>query len=249
MEFVKYDKSGRVVEVTLNRPERLNALGSQVRAELAQAWKMLADDQEARVAILTGTGRAFCAGMDIKEMGQQRSPAEMGPDPAKRPFHPRMQPKPVVAAVNGLALGAGFDLLAMGADICIAAESATFGMPEVVHGVFSLGTLFAVHHIPLNIAMELVLLADNITAQRAYQIGLVNKVTTDNDLMSEARRVAGRIAEYPPLAVQLIRRNLLKATEASEAAYTLEHYLRSEVGASEDFAEGVKAFAERKKAT
>ena len=248
MEFVKYEKKGPVIVVSLNRPERLNALGVQVREELTQAWKMLAEDPEARVAILTGTGRAFCAGIDIKEMSR-RIFHEYFPDPAKQPFHPRMQPKPVVAAVNGLALGGGFDLLAMGADICIAAESAVFGMPEVIHGIFSLGTPFAVHRIPLNIAMELILVGDNITARRAYEIGFVNKVVPDDQLMPEALRVASRIAEHPPVALKLIRQNLLKATQASESAYILEHYLHNETRASGDFAEGMQAFAEKKKAT
>ena len=248
MEFVKYEKKGPVIVVSLNRLERLNALGVQVREELAQAWKMLAEDPDARVAILTGTGRAFCAGMDVKEMSQGSS-LKYGPDPAKIPFHPRTQPKPVVAAVNGLALGAGFDLLAMGADICIAAESAVFGMPEIIQGIFSLGTPFAVHHIPLNIAMELILVGDNIKARRAYEIGFVNKVVPDDQLMPEALHVAGRIAEHPPMILTLMRQNLLKAVEASESAYILEHYLRNEARGSRDFAERVKAFAEKKKAT
>ncbi len=246
MRYVKYEREHRLAIVTLNRPERLNALGNQVRQELAQAWNMFADDPEARVAILTGTGRAFSAGMDIKDIAEGTR-SEW--DPARpQPFHPRSQPKPVVAAVNGLALGAGFDLLAMGADVCIAAESAVFGMPEVIHGLFSLGTPFAVHHIPLNLIMEIVLTGDNITARRAYEIGVVNRVVRDDQLMPEALKMARRIAEHPPLAVKMIRQNLLKAVEVSETARILEHYLRKEVYASSEAAQGAKAFVERRKA-
>lgn len=245
MQFVIYEKENKIVTITMNRPERLNAWGRQMRRDLAEAWTRFKDDPDALVAIFTGTGKAFCAGVDAKEW------AERGRGPVEDPLllndpYGTAELKPVIAAINGYCLGAGFNLLAMRADIRIAAESATFGLPEVARGIMTLCTPFAHLRLPTGIMMELALTGDPISAHRAYELGIVNKVVPDGELMSAARAMAERIAQNSPLAVQLTKQSLLKSTEVSEAARILETYLFRDSSTSEDVLEGMRAFAERR---
>jgi len=137
-------------------------------------------------------------------------------------------------------------MLAMRCDLRIAAQSALFGLPEVARGVVVKTVPLAYQNIPTCLLMELALTGDNITAQRAYEIGLVNRVVPDAELMPVALEVAERIAQHSPLAVQLTKRALLKAVEPSEAAMILEEYLFKESSRSEDALEGMRAFAEKR---
>ncbi|MFC1940453.1 enoyl-CoA hydratase/isomerase family protein [Chloroflexota bacterium] len=246
MVYVNYEKKGQIVIVTMNRPERLNALGQQLTDELARAWQELESDEEARVGILTGVGRAFSAGVDLKERSAGLDDFSKYAPGVPRPWSPRCQSKPVIAAVNGITLGAGFDIIMMDADICIAAESATFGMPEILHAQFSLGTPWVIHNLPKFIIMEIILLGENITAQRAYELGLANKVVPDAVLMPTAVAFAEKLAKLSSASVQGMRQNILKATELTKEAYELEFRVREDVTRGDVAVKGAKAFSERK---
>ena len=245
MAFVNYEKRNRVAVVTLNRPERLNALGNALLQELAEAWIKFRDDPEARVAILTGAGKVFCAGRDLKEWaetGRVARPELTVPDI----FSTGELLKPVIAAINGPALAGGFTL-ALRADLRIAAESATFGMPQGIRGLFAPTSIFATQMIPTCIVMELFLTGENIPARRAYEVGLINKIVPDGELMSAAMELAERIAEASPLVLRMTKQSISKSTQVSEASRLLEAYLYKESDASEDALEGARAFVERRK--
>lgn len=244
MAFVNYDKRNGVVAVTLNRPERLNALGNPLLQELAEAWLRFRDDEDAKVAVLTGAGRAFCAGRDLKEWagtGRVARPDLTIPDIFLLRAGELL--KPVIAAINGVALAGGF-ILALRADIRIAAESATFGMPQGTRGLFASMSPFVNQVIPTCVIAELFLTGETISAQRAYELGLVNRVVPDGELMPTAMKMAERMAELSPLVLRMTKQTLLKATEVSEAALLLETYLYKESDASEDALEGARAFVE-----
>lgn len=252
MAFVDYQKKDNIVTITINRPDRLNALCLEVVAELRDAREKFEGDPEARVAIITGSGRAFSAGLDIKEFTAPDQPGVMGVV-KKEGFEDAPQiggwskvAKPVIAAVNGFALGGGC-FLAIACDIRIAAASATFGMPEITLGLWGTPDEFIVQGIPACIAMELALTGERITAQRAYEIGLVNKVVPDKELMPTALKVAERIAELPPLAVRLNKLVAQKALEVSREIWDLRYKIEIELLNSEDYHEAAKAFVEKRK--
>ncbi|MFC1986725.1 enoyl-CoA hydratase/isomerase family protein [Chloroflexota bacterium] len=250
MAYVNYEKRDKIVIITINRPERLNALGTEVFTELNAAYDKFENDEDARVAILTGSGRAFTAGADMKERVQRQAGVEMGPRPDR--FAMRKLTKPVIAAVNGLALGAGLALLVMQSDIRIAAASATLGMAEITRALPLGPECFLAQGIPLCAAMELILIGEPLTAQRAYDIGLVNKVVPDEELMPAAMKIAERIAELSPWAIGLTRQAGVKAVEIFEEALQFKQNMQklSDAAAkSEDHKEAVKAFAEKRKPT
>jgi len=247
MTFVKYEKKGAIVVVTMSRPEQLNAMNLEMMDELAQVWIKLEDDPEARVAILTGKGKAYCVGFDMKQMDEGKLHPTALQTMVPLSFSPRSQSKPVIAAVNGHAIGAGFDFMAMDADIIVAAESATFGMPEVIYGMASLGSPFALANVPRCIAMEIVLTGESITAQRAYETGFVNKVVPNDELMDAAMKIAEKIAENSPVAVRQSRRNLLRPTQPSESSRIEETYAAARPDMCEATAKGVTAFIQKQK--
>lgn len=247
MPFVDYERKGRVAIVTLNRPDRLNALGAEVCQDLLEAWKRLAQDDEARVAIITGTGRTFSAGADIKDMYATGKPGTGKWDAASGsdPYGTTTVEKPLIAAINGFALGGGL-ALAMGADIKIAAESASFSIAEINLGVYGGGHLYVPLQIPMCIIMELSLTGDPIPARRAMEFGLINYVVPDDQLMPAAMKVAERVAKHSPLALKLNKKVLLKATEATEALHKFAREMTIRLNESEDAKEGVAAFIEKR---
>jgi len=247
MTSVKYDKKGPIVIVTMNRPEQLNAMNLEMMDELTQAWIKLEDDPEARVGILTGTGKAYCVGFDMKQIdeGKLHPTALQTMVPLK--FSPRSQSKPVIAAVNGHAIGAGFDFMAMDADIIVAADSATFGMPEVIYGMASLGSPFAWANVPRCVAMEIVLTGESITAQRAYETGFINRVVPGDQLMGVAMQMADKIAANSPVAVRQSRRNLLRPTQPAEAPRIEETYAAARPDMCEATDKGVAAFIRKQR--
>ena len=240
MAFVDYQKKDGIVVITINRPDRLNALGHEVTASLQDACKKFEDDEEARVAILTGTGRAFSAGADIKEMGKPGIPPV---DAAINAIG--AVTKPIIAAVNGFALGGGFSLMGE-CDIRIAVESATFGWPEITVGLRGGGDRYIAQGFPLCMAMELTLTGESITAQRAYEVGLVNKVVLEEELMPAVMKIAGRITGLPPLAVRLNKLAVVSAKRKVDGSAELRRKIWNELLASEEHLEAVKAFAEKR---
>jgi enoyl-CoA hydratase len=243
-EAVLYHVEDHVAYVVLNQPAHRNALSAAVREGLWSAWRRFAADPEARVAILTGTGdQAFCAGADLKEMAAE------GVGVPGRDYVPILGrnvfvDKPVIAAVNGAALGGGF-MLAMMCDLAVAADHAVFGMPEARWGRGAPWSVPLQGMIPRRVWMELALTGDPIDARRAYEIGLVNAVVPRADLMPTARRLAARIVANAPLTVAATRRMIHLAGEMGRtAAWDVADALFEPVYRSEDAQEGPRAFRE-----
>jgi enoyl-CoA hydratase/carnithine racemase len=242
MSYVEYKKKGHIVTITLNRPERLNALGKEVTDEIVDACKRVDSDPEVRVAILTGTGRAFCAGNDVHEMHEVGGP----PNPVHAAYVVAEVTKPVIAAVNGFALGGGC-WIAIACDIRIAVKSATFGMPEIKVAIPLGPERYIMQQIPLCIINEMIFLGEPISAQRAYEVGLINKVVAEEDLIAEAGKVAERIAGLSPWAIQINKKAKIKASSLSKETFDEEQHRRIIARQADDFKEAVKAFAEKRK--
>lgn len=243
MPFVDYERKDAVVFITMKRPERLNAFGSGLAAGLREAFARFEEDAEARVAVLSGAGRAFCAGVDVKEVAE----SGMFLDNPLTCLHPYGSPdltKPVVAAIQGYCLGAGFNLLAMQSDLRVAADDAVFGLPELERGIYCLSTMF-IHQIPRNIILELTLLCNNISAHRAYEVGLINRIVPHEKLMEETTAMAEKLSGLPPETLRLTRETVFRMSRADDAAKIQESWSFNRSAASRDMAERMKAWAER----
>jgi len=233
--------------ITLNRPDTRNALGKEIRAGLFAAWDRFERDPALRVAILTGAGgKAFCAGGDLKEMTQARltvPPRDMLPVPGDNiPLT-----KPTIAAVDGVAFAGGF-LLAQACDLCVASTRATFAITEVRVGRSSPWAAPLIHMIPQRIMMEIVLTGRPISAQRAYEIGLVNRLAEPEQLMDAALALAAEIREGAPLSLRAARDMVMLSTEMGRsAALQAARHASEPAYLSEDAQEGPKAFAERRR--
>jgi enoyl-CoA hydratase len=232
--------------ITLNRPDARNALGKEIREGLFAAWDRFEHDPALRVAILTGAGeKAFCAGGDLKEMVERKlrvPPREMFPVPGDN----IELSKPTIAAVNGLAFAGGW-MIAQACDLCVASTSAKFAITEVKVGRSSPWAAPLIHMIPQRIMMEIILTGKPITAQRAYEIGLVNRLAEPDKLLDVALDLAREILEGAPLSVRAGRETVLLATEmgraaALHAARNASEYCYN----SEDAQEGPKSFAEKR---
>ena len=249
LEFIRYEKRGRLAVVTINRPEVMNALHPAANEELSRVWDDFAADPEVWVAILTGAGeRAFSAGNDLKwtaEHGVPRMPkGGFGGLVARTDLW-----KPLIAAVNGFALGGGLEI-ALACDIIIAADHARLGLPEPRVGLMAAagGVHRLPRFIPQKIAMGLMLAARQIPAAEAARLGLVNEVVPGKDLMATAERWANDILECSPLSVQATKQAALQGLEKplSEAMATPYSMVQRLFG-SEDAIEGPRAFAEKRK--
>ena len=255
MPLIMIEKSENTAFVTLNRPEVYNAMNGKSWNELTKAWIDLKDDPEVWTIILTGSGgKAFCAGQDLKEMSQLKEEAIK----ENRPFVSSMpevnptkymdMPKPVIAAINGFAIGGGLEL-AMACDIRIAADSVRMGLAEVAQAVMpgAGGTQRLPRLIPHGLALEMLMTGELITAQEAYRIGLVNKVVPSEDLLSEARSFARRINKNGPLAVRAVKEAVNKGLQMPlNESFRFETLLLSKLRESEDAWEGPRAFAEKR---
>ena len=250
-ETVLYEKTDNIVTITLNRPDSLNSINRQLRADLAEAITAFDGDSDARVAIVTGAGRAFCAGRDLKERAsdnaegrQARAADSMYPD---RPYMWPQTWKPVIAAINGFAYAGGWSIAQM-CDLRIAAEDAKLGITETKWSLLPpFGTILP-KQIGLAATLELCLTAQPITAQRAYDIGFVNKVVPGDQLMEEAMVMAAQIAENAPLAVQYFKELAylgLNMSTQDVSALTFHRY--DQLLSTEDSKEGPRAFAEKRK--
>jgi len=247
--------------ITINRPERRNALDFEHFEALAEAWVDFRDDDAARVAIITGTGKDFTVGADLKSfvpaiageterLHEERkegkvSRAENGLIAVLREFDLW---KPVIAAVNGTCVAGGMEML-MGTDIRIASTEATFGILEPRRGLFPGGgtTVRLPRQIPFPWAMEVLLLGERIPAEKAYRMGIVNAVVPPEQLLDEAKRWAHTIMENAPLAVEAVKRSVHTALKLPlKEAFEQELMEAAQVFMSEDAKEGPRAFAEKR---
>ena len=247
------ERDAAVAILTLNRPKVLNALNSQTLTELANAMAACKDDAGVRAIVLTGAGdKSFVAGADINELAAL-SPVQ-GKEHARRGqqiFDAIEQlGKPVIAAINGFALGGGCEL-AMACTLRIAADTARFGQPEINLGLIPgyAGSQRLPRLVGRGVALELLLTGDMIGAQRAYEIGLVNRVVPAADLMTEATRVAHTLAAKAPIAVRYILDAVHQGLDSpfAQGEY-LETSLFGTIASSEDMREGTQAFLEKRKA-
>ena len=249
------ERRGHVLILTINRPEARNAVNAAVHVGLGKGLERAEADPEIRVVIVTGAGdQAFCAGADLKAVarGERLEPE----DKAQRAWgfagfvrHPIS--KPIIAAVNGFALGGGTEL-ALASDIVIAAEEARFGLPEVKRGIIAAagGAFRIAQQLPEKVAMEILLTGEPITAQRALDLGFVNRVVSQSDLMDAAIDFAGRIAINAPLAVQASKRiakGIAEGRIATDDAFWEANRQETRlVFTSADSREGPRAFAEKR---
>jgi len=242
---VHVDRRDAVTVITIDRPEKRNAIDGATTLALDAAFNDFADDDSSLVAVLTGGPKFFCAGTDI--VAWAGPPTERGGPYgiARRDLH-----KPVIAAVEGVAAGGGFEI-ALAATMIVASTSATFSFPEVKLGLIAeCGGLFrAPRALPLNIARELLLTGRPLPAQRAYELGVVNRLTEPGQTLSEALELAAEIAALAPVAVResLVAVEALYA-EADRTGWDSTSIAREHARSSTDAGEGVAAFAERRPA-
>ncbi|MFK0113551.1 crotonase/enoyl-CoA hydratase family protein [Streptomyces sp. NPDC091217] len=243
---VLVDRHDRILVITLDRPEQKNAMTLAAAHLVAEAVDRLDASPELSVAVLTGAGGTFCAGMDLKRFAQGERPAVPG-----RGFGGLVEAppkKPIVAAVEGWALGGGFEL-ALACDMVVAAEGARFGLPEVRRGLVARGggMIRLPQRLPRSVAMELLLTGDPIDAGRAERLGLVNRVVAEGQALEEALRLAARVAGNAPLAVRCV-----KAVAGAAPDWPQDEVWRRQapwsdaVFASDDAREGARAFVERR---
>ena len=250
MSEVLLEKAGDGVAVLrINRPEARNALNLAVREQLADHFTTLGNDGVTRCIIVTGGEKVFAAGADLRDM-VERTAVDMMARRSERLWSPIAScPKPVIAAVNGYALGGGCEL-AMLADIIVAGEGASFGQPEVRVGIMpgAGGTQRLTRAVGKFRAMRMLLTGEPVTARDALAMGLVSEVVPDADVLDTAARIAKTIAAMPPLAVLQIKEAVLAGQDASlETAIALERKAFQLLFATEDQKEGMRAFLEKRK--
>ena len=249
--LVEVDAGTGVATITLNRPEALNALTVPMKQALLAAWRRMERDAAVRAVILTGSGRGFCAGQDLRERLQPDA-APLGVEVRER-YNPiiramRGLAKPIVAAINGVAAGAGASL-AMAADIRIASEAATFALAFGRVGLVpdSGATWFLPRLVGVTRATELALLGDPVSAADALRLGLVGRVVPADELATEARSVAARLAAGAPRAIALTKRALNTTwVRDLDAALEYEAHIQDAAGRTKDHAEGLAAFLEKR---
>lgn len=251
-QVVVVDIQGRVATVTINRPDKLNALNAQVRHDFVVALHELARDEAVRVIIVTGAGdKAFVAGADIKEFAGRTGYDQFRVTKGFGIFEaPEQCPKPVIAAVNGFALGGGCEL-AMACDIRIASDTAKLGQPEINLGILpgGGGTQRLPRLVGLGTAYKLLYSGELVGADEALRIGLVDEVVPHATLMTRVRELAGQIAEKSPAALQFIKEAVRASVRMPlDEGVRLETALFGLAFSTEDKEEGVHAFLEKRKA-
>lgn len=244
MDFCTVERDGGILIVTMNNPDKLNALAPQSHEQMAAIFNDFEADPALHVAILTGAGRAFCAGSDIAAYvaGTNRP---LPPEGGAGLTHNRALSKPVIAAVNGLCMGGGFEI-ALACDIIVADENATFALPEPRVGAAALGggLVQLVRKLPPSLTMTLALTGDKLSATDALRHGLVSELAPAGQVLATARALAARMLLCSPLSLRLTRRimRLALAGASAEEIDRVELDLRAQSMASADFAEGMAAF-------
>ncbi|MED5406858.1 MAG: enoyl-CoA hydratase-related protein [Pseudomonadota bacterium] len=246
---IRLEREGRLAWVTIDRPEAMNALDMAHNEELNRVWAEFRDDEGLWVAILTGAGnKAFSAGADLKTLIPAQGEGVMedwnfgGITRGFKTF------KPIIAAVNGVALAGGLEMV-LACDLRVAADHARLGLAEVKWAIIpgAGGTQRLPRAIPLARAMEMILTGDPITADEAYQLGLVNRVVSADSLMAEARSLAETLLARGPLALRAAKQAVLEGASLSfDQGLALELDLFSKVMRTEDAAEGPRAFTEKR---
>ena len=250
-----YDVRDRIATLTLNRPDRLNALGDTLREDLYEAVTRCAADSDVRAIVVTGAGRGFCSGGDVKSMSE-RSESGTTPSPTERwaPVRDRVIlamrdcPKPIIAAVNGTAAGAGVNL-ALACDLRIASSAAKFSLAFVKRGLTPDwgGSWFLPRAIGTAKAFELLLTGDAIDAAQALELGLVNAVAEPDVLMDRTYALARKIADGPPIAMALTKRAIHHNQDVDlRAALEFETFIQGVARETEDYKEGIKSFMEKR---
>lgn len=249
-EYCSVRRNGRILEVTLRRPEVLNALYAPAHQELSRIWDLFAADPDLWVAILTGTGdRAFCAGNDLKATaaGEPKPYVPTGFGGLTGRFD---LDKPLIAAVNGFAMGGGFEL-ALACDLIVASENAVFGLPEPKVGLAALsgGIHRLVRQLPTKVAMGILLTGRHVTASEALSIGLINEVVPQGEAVIGARRWAEQILACSPASIRTTKHCAQRGQGESslQSAFHAQYPAVMALLAGNDAREGPKAFAEKRR--
>jgi len=240
------EERGRVLILTLNRPQARNAMSLQLSEELAAAFELLDSREDLSLGIITGAGGTFCAGMDLK--GFARGEIPIVPDRGFAGLVQRPPAKPLIAAVEGYALGGGFEI-ALACDLIVAASNATFGLPEVKRGLTANagGLLRLQHRLPYHYAMELVLTGRMLPATEAGELHLVNRVTEPGAALEQALLLAQEIAKNAPLALATSKQIMVKSADwPLEEKFARQHEFVDPIRKSNDAAEGARAFVEKR---
>jgi len=248
MAQVEYAVKGRIAYITMNRPEKLNAMTHEMLLGLWDAFTKLRDDPDVWLGIVTGEGRAFSVGHDLVEMSGGGKMADLpGSTDELYYFMATEIWKPIIAAVNGLCLAQGAGV-ALGADIRVAAESAQLGWPQVKRGISSIsGPAILSQRVPIGTALEILLTGDFIDASRALKLGLVNYVVPTSEVMEKSEELAAKILTNAPLAVRAMKKSAIRGLDLPlhdrlEAATAIYDSLQD----TEDAKEGLLAFHEKR---
>lgn len=241
---VLIERRGRVLVITLNRPDSRNAINTELAQGLVGVVEELDGDPSLTAGVLTGAGAGFCSGMDLKAFATEGTPKGF------MPFIEKGSAKPLIAAVEGFAVAGGFEI-ALTCDLLVASRGARLGIPEVKVGLFAAagGLLRLQRRVPYSVAMELALTGDLMTAERAHDYGLVSHLAERGQALDEALRLAERIAANAPLAVAATKRLIRDTQGLTEREFwDLQKPLVSPVFKSEDAKEGPRAFSEKRTA-
>jgi 2-(1,2-epoxy-1,2-dihydrophenyl)acetyl-CoA isomerase len=253
-QFIDVDVTGGVMKITLNRPDVLNSFTLAMSRELKQALEVARGERSVRAVLITGAGRAFCAGQDLTDVPLEGGGRLDLGTVVRQTYNPLIElirkiPLPVVCAVNGVAAGAGANL-AIACDIVIAGESASFiqSFAKVGLAPDTAGTFFLPRAIGLPMATALMMTGEKITAQRAAELGMIYRMVPDSMLESEAMSLAQTLSEMPTKALALAKRALNESlTNNLRDQLAVEEEVQREAGRTQDFAEGVAAFREKRK--
>lgn len=240
------EERGRILILTLNRPHAKNAMSLQLSEELAEAFEMLDCRDDLSLAVITGAGGTFCAGMDLK--GFARGEIPIVPDRGFAGLVQRPPRKPLIAAVEGYALGGGFEI-ALACDLIVAAENATFGLPEVKRGLTANagGLLRLTDRIPYHMAMELVLTGRMLPAIEAGELRLLNRVAEPGAALDAALELAEQVAVNAPLALAVSKQVMVESVDwPINEKFERQHEYVNPIRQSNDAAEGARAFAEKR---
>lgn len=249
---IDFDLHDNIATITINRPERSNALDAEHYTLLSKAWHRVRDDAEVRVAIVTGAGdKAFCAGADLKSfVGRAQPLSEVWLTQKDSLLNRGLEVwKPVIAAVNGACVGGGMTLL-LGTDLRVACDDAIFSLAEVKRGIIAAngGTQRVMKQLPYAIAMEMLLLGDSIDAETAARWGLINRVVHRGEMMDTARQMAQRIKNNAPLAIQAAKELAVRSQDMSlPEGLRMEQFVNRILHQSEDTKAAKAAFAEKRK--
>ncbi|MBN9792576.1 MULTISPECIES: crotonase/enoyl-CoA hydratase family protein [unclassified Pseudonocardia] len=247
-----YERRGHIGLITLNRPRAMNAVNADLSAAAGDALAAAAVDDEVRAIVITGAGRGFCAGADLKEVARGRRIDDR--DHPERGFAGLVRQwvdKPTIAAVNGFALGGGTEIV-LACDLAVIDETASLGLPEVTRGLVAAagGVIRLARQIPQKVALEAVLTGEPISAARAHELGLVNRVAPAGTALEVALATAGVVAGNAPLSVRHSKRVVHRSRDAGsdwdDAAWALSDEAMTTVFGSRDAREGPTAFAEKR---